>query len=334
MSPSGGRPVVTYALFAFNQERFIRQAVEAALAQTYQPLEIILSDDFSSDKTFAIMSEMASNYLGPHQIRLVRNPTNIGVLAHVIARGREAQGDIVVLAAGDDISLPDRTERLVAAFTPETGCVFSRVSIVDDKDRTIAPIAERPLFVREPQIFLRQSTNNHPVIQGCSAAYRSWVFDVPIDPQGKAYPEDLLFSFYINLKGGRITRLEAPLVAYRAHAEALSNARERPYDPPASEKRGLRNAKAQLQMLDDFEAVANRLGASDHLDLSSMGRERQDMQDFLGWAKLRTRARLARALHPGRVLGRNSIWRLLRLFGSFPRYQPRTFLARFLPMLR
>ena len=46
------KPLVTFALFAYNQERFITEAVEAAFAQTYQPLEIIISDDGSSDKTY------------------------------------------------------------------------------------------------------------------------------------------------------------------------------------------------------------------------------------------------------------------------------------------
>ena len=54
------RPLVTFALFAYNQEQFIREAVEGAFAQTYEPLEIILSDDCSTDRTFEIMQEMAS----------------------------------------------------------------------------------------------------------------------------------------------------------------------------------------------------------------------------------------------------------------------------------
>ena len=43
------RPLVTFALFAYNQEKYIREAVEGAFAQTYAPLEIILSDDCSTD---------------------------------------------------------------------------------------------------------------------------------------------------------------------------------------------------------------------------------------------------------------------------------------------
>lgn len=48
------QPLVTFALFAYNQEQYIREAVEGAFSQTYKPLEIILSDDCSRDRTFEI----------------------------------------------------------------------------------------------------------------------------------------------------------------------------------------------------------------------------------------------------------------------------------------
>src|SRR4051812_14455329 len=72
------RPLVTFVLFSYNQERYIREAVAGALAQTYQPLKIVISDDCSTDRTFEIVREMASAYTGPHKIVLRRNPKNLG----------------------------------------------------------------------------------------------------------------------------------------------------------------------------------------------------------------------------------------------------------------
>lgn len=63
------RPLVTFALFACNQEKYIREAVEGAFSQSYEPLEIILSDDCSSDRTFE-MREMAAEYKGAHRLGL------------------------------------------------------------------------------------------------------------------------------------------------------------------------------------------------------------------------------------------------------------------------
>ena len=81
--PSFERPLISFALFTYNQEQFVREAVAAAFAQTYSPLEIILSDDSSKDSTFNIISEMVESYRGPHRVIVNRNPTNIGIGAHV-----------------------------------------------------------------------------------------------------------------------------------------------------------------------------------------------------------------------------------------------------------
>ena len=58
-------PLISFVLLAYKQEKYIREAVEGAFAQTYSPLEIILSDDASPDGTFEIIQEMAAAYQGP-----------------------------------------------------------------------------------------------------------------------------------------------------------------------------------------------------------------------------------------------------------------------------
>src|SRR5574344_1400791 len=107
-------PVVSFCLFAYNQEKYISKAVHAALAQTYSPLEVVLSDDHSPDGTFEIMRRIAAEYRGPHRIILNRNERNLGLVAHinrVVAQC--ASGELLVLAAGDDWSKPERTATLV-----------------------------------------------------------------------------------------------------------------------------------------------------------------------------------------------------------------------------
>ena len=110
------RPLVTFALFAYNQEQYIREAVEGAFSQTYEPLEIILSDDCSSDNTYEIIQEMAAMYDGSHQLKVRRNEVNMGLASHVNVVMQSSRGDIIVVAAGDDISLPDRTSISVECF--------------------------------------------------------------------------------------------------------------------------------------------------------------------------------------------------------------------------
>ena len=114
--PIPARPLVTFALFAYNQEQYIREAVEGAFSQTYEPLEIILSDDCSSDRTFEIMQEMAAAYEGQHEVRMRRNPFNLGTALHVQSAFEISTGQLFVVAAGDDISTENRVSVLVDAW--------------------------------------------------------------------------------------------------------------------------------------------------------------------------------------------------------------------------
>lgn len=104
------KPLISYVVTAYNIEEFIREAIECAFAQTYSPLEIILSDDCSSDRTFDIMEEMVKSYKGPHRVKLNRNPQNLGITRHMNKVYLDlAEGEIIIAAHGDDISIPERT---------------------------------------------------------------------------------------------------------------------------------------------------------------------------------------------------------------------------------
>jgi len=114
-------PVVTFVLYAYNEEQFILDAIESAFAQTYSPLEIVLSDDGSTDRTFQIMQEAAAAYNGPHTIILNRNARKTGIGSQINAAWQKGSGELIVLANGDDISLPQRVERIVEVWKSSGG---------------------------------------------------------------------------------------------------------------------------------------------------------------------------------------------------------------------
>jgi glycosyltransferase involved in cell wall biosynthesis len=116
MSIAASAPAVSLLLLAHNQEGVARAAARSCLAQTGAPLEIILSDDASSDSTFGELQAAAANYDGPHRVRVRRNAVNLGIGAHYNRLLDEASGELLVTAAGDDLSLPNRVERLVQAW--------------------------------------------------------------------------------------------------------------------------------------------------------------------------------------------------------------------------
>jgi glycosyltransferase involved in cell wall biosynthesis len=94
---------MTFALFAYNQEEYIGEAVEGGSSQSYAPLEFILFDDGSGDRTFENMQEMAETYEGSHEVIARCNSFNLGTALHVQSAFDESSGQLFAVAAGDDI---------------------------------------------------------------------------------------------------------------------------------------------------------------------------------------------------------------------------------------
>ncbi len=139
VSDSSVKPLVSYCLFTYKQERYIGESVDAALAQTYSPLEIIISDDCSSDRTYAIIEEKVKEYQGPHRIVINRNEKNLGIGGHVSFITSLATGDFIVTVGGDDISNPKHVELAVAAIQMYEGVYLSdfAASAIDENGDVI-----------------------------------------------------------------------------------------------------------------------------------------------------------------------------------------------------
>lgn len=102
---------VSFLLVTYNQEKYIRAAFESALRQEGFPIEIIVTDDHSTDRTFEIVKQMTQEYMGPHKIILNRNAKNLGIVSQLNRAISLSTGEFIVGMAGDDISLPNRARR-------------------------------------------------------------------------------------------------------------------------------------------------------------------------------------------------------------------------------
>lgn len=219
------RPLVTFALFAYNQEKYIRQSVEGALAQTYRPLEIILSDDGSSDRTFEIMQEMAAAYDGPHQVLVRQSAKNFGPVSHVLDVAEVASGEFMVVAAGDDISLPERTERLTPLFSDaDVAAGSSDVLTIDETGENIEKDGQRVTN------WDRWHVADPTWILGCSAAYRVSFLRALPRSETKLFYEDIIFCDCMKILGYRSFWTKDQFVKYRFHANNLSSRHQKLID--------------------------------------------------------------------------------------------------------
>lgn len=208
------RPLVTFALFAYNQEKYIREAVVSALAQTYQPLEIILSDDSSRDSTFEIMQEITNGYTGPHQIVLNKNENNLGIGDHINKVMSIAQGELIVVAAGDDVSLPHRVERVVSCWLASDKQSHSIYSSVINIDKDGRELGRHTLTNRFNNKSALEIAAGNPWVLGASHAWSQRVFSEFGTLMPSVVHEDRVIPFRSILLG-KVSLIEEPLVKYR-----------------------------------------------------------------------------------------------------------------------
>lgn len=119
-------PLVSAVIPAFNAERFIRTAVQSALAQTYASLEVIVVDDGSTDRTGAIAQGFGK------QVHYVWQG-NQGVAAARNTGIELARGELIAFLDADDEWLPDKTTTQVTALLADGAiAAFTATRYVDE----------------------------------------------------------------------------------------------------------------------------------------------------------------------------------------------------------
>ena len=213
------QPFVSFIVLAYRQEKFIREAVQSALAQTYENLEIVLSDDRSPDQTFEIMKEVANRYKGSHRLILNSNPENLGLAGNLNRAVQLASGDLLVLQGGDDISFPTRTSRLVQRWVsdqPRSDLVYSdAIRIAADGSVLQQQIPPLPMATLD-----EVARGKFFIAGGCVAAYSRSLFAKygPLNPNVQY--EDYVLTFRALLEGG-CAFIDEPLVYYRVHENSI-----------------------------------------------------------------------------------------------------------------
>src|SRR5260370_4379697 len=116
-------PNVRVIVANYNDARFLHQRIGSILAQTLQPVEIILMDDASTDNS----REILASYSGDSRITLDFNRSNSGCVFKQWNRGlRQVKGDYIWIAESDDYSHVGFLERLVGALdsNPSGGMAY------------------------------------------------------------------------------------------------------------------------------------------------------------------------------------------------------------------
>lgn len=211
--------LVSFVICSYKQEAYIKEAILSALAQTYEPLEIIVSDDCSPDRTFEIIKSTLAEHAGKRDVIVHQNQTNLGLVGNLNAAFALARGELIVIQAGDDCSLPERTSELVAAYqsgSPKPDLVFSNVFFVDNEGKLLRTQNDTYDIPTLEQVI----RGKFFIAGGMAAAYSRDMLEFfgPLD-QLILY-EDYVLTFRALARNG-VKHVAKPLVKYRVHGDSI-----------------------------------------------------------------------------------------------------------------
>jgi glycosyltransferase involved in cell wall biosynthesis len=145
------RPLVTVLLDNYNYETYLAQAIDSALQQTYDRIEVVVVDDGSKDNSRAVIEGYGSRISSVFK-------QNGGQGSAFNAGLPKITGDIVCLLDADDLFVPDKVEKIVETFQsmPEADWIFHALQDVNAVGEPIETCTDHAQF--ESQILSLQST--------------------------------------------------------------------------------------------------------------------------------------------------------------------------------
>lgn len=130
-------PLVTVIALCYNHERFVLEALQSVVSQTYNNIELIIVDDFSTDNSVKNILKFVENN---SSIKTIFNQSNVGNCRSFNKALRIANGKYIIDLATDDIMLPERVAEQVEKFkqcSDNTGVVYSNGIYIDANSKPL-----------------------------------------------------------------------------------------------------------------------------------------------------------------------------------------------------
>jgi glycosyltransferase involved in cell wall biosynthesis len=123
---SRGFPLVSVAIPAYRAEPFIQETIRSIAAQDYRPIEVVVVDDCSPDRTAEIVADLLPEMeRAGIALKLLRNPANLGGAASLRRGFAESRGEYICWLSADDAFLDPKKTRLEVRALQSTGAGLS-----------------------------------------------------------------------------------------------------------------------------------------------------------------------------------------------------------------
>ena len=215
------RPTVSIVIATYNQIDYLQECIESCLAQTYSNIEIVITDDASTDGTVDFLRQIKAK---EKKIKLVFSEINTGITANFNRGVKAAKGDWVKVLAGDD-RLPANS---IACFVDEVrnrpeSVFFSDLVTFSDQVNSIQVMKQNERFFSQPLSLKRQilREKNYPNAPGLFLK-RTTLQAVGFFDERFEMMED--YPLWVRLvdAGYDLAHIARPLVEYRVNESGVS----------------------------------------------------------------------------------------------------------------
>ena len=244
--------LATFVLLAYRHETFVAEAIHAVAKQTYRPLELIVADDASPDRTREKIDEALRAFPPDISVIRINHPHNQGFADSINAAVRQASGRVVVFGAGDDVSEPERVAWTMRLFAnPRVAFAHTAASVIDEEGKLVQGRQGAGHGDAELSLVGMLLGTDAPIL-GATCAYRVDVFRGFAELPPQILREDVILPIRGLILGeGRF--LASKLVRYRTHAGNLHS--------PAHAQSSAEMVQRNLKFADDRAACCTQLSA-------------------------------------------------------------------------
>lgn len=205
----------TILFLAYNQQDFVVQAAQSCLDQQGGPFEIIFSDDCSTDATFTLLKTVIGQYKGPHQVVLRQNLSNLGIADHYNTLVKLAKCELLITAAGDDLSYPNRAQTLCDTWRASD----SKLDLIASYAQSITYEGHKTeKLIKVDQLSRWKSAADwcakRPYVVGATHAFTKRIWIKFGDIASDVSYEDQIITLRAMCLGGGIT-ISQPMLDYR-----------------------------------------------------------------------------------------------------------------------
>jgi glycosyltransferase involved in cell wall biosynthesis len=222
-------PLVSVCMIAYNVEPYIAEAIDGVLSQqTDFPVELVIGEDCSTDRTREIAQAYADKY--PERIRLLPSDVNRGIAGNAFRTWQYCRGKYIAVCDSDDIwTDPFKLKHQVSFLenNPEYGAVYSDVEVISNE----GTIMEDPVQDKSREryaagkVFFPLMKGNF--INNSTAVFRrDLIADYEVDQDRNYYTHDYLLWLHVSMHS-KIHFINTRTAKYRKHHGGVTNSGQR-----------------------------------------------------------------------------------------------------------